>query len=125
MSVYNKSFDSLAALKDGWFDEAKGEGKAIKPEWLTMVREWLETLLTQGHPRGHVYPTLDGGVRVEWSISGRELSLETVETMVNINSLDCATGAWADISVETLEAPTLLTTLVMRNLTPFLEVPTP
>ncbi len=65
--------DELRRLEDGWLD---GDGKAPGSEEL----EWLAAGFDQHYPDDlplpYLYPTSEGGVRVEWSLSDYEVSLE-------------------------------------------------
>ena len=88
----------LREMEDGWLD---GEGVAPSHELL----DWLSDRFDPWDPDQlalpHVYPTPDGGVQAEWSISGHEISL----------SVDPATreGTWhvLDMGTDSEEERTL------------------
>ena len=77
------SFNDLRYMKDGWMN---GEGVAPKPREL----DWLSKMLKFYYPDKsmipYVYPMLDGGVSLEWSIGTYEVSLEI--------NLDKHSGEW-------------------------------
>ena len=65
--------DELRRLEDGWLD---GDGKAPGSDEL----EWLATCFDHHYPDDlplpYLYPTAEGGVQAEWSLSDNEISLE-------------------------------------------------
>ena len=65
--------DDLRNLKDGWYD---GDGLAPSHEGL----DWLEARLSNEYlnllPLPRIYPTVEGGVQLEWSIGSNDTSLE-------------------------------------------------
>lgn len=65
--------DELAELKDGWLD-----GKGLAPERLAL--DWLahsfELNFNPELPLPYLYPTAEGGVQAEWSMTDWEVSLE-------------------------------------------------
>lgn len=65
--------DELKQLKDGWFN---GNGHQLSRSGLT----WLATEFDRNYPEDlplpHLYPTPEGRVRAEWSISSNEASFE-------------------------------------------------
>jgi hypothetical protein len=65
--------DELRLLKNGWLE---GGGKAPAPELL----DWLIAAFIKGYPDElslpYLYPTEDGGVRLEWPIARNEISLD-------------------------------------------------
>lgn len=68
-----KRLAELAALEEGWHD---GEGRAPNPAQL----QWLQSLW--GSPQAHswpapfLYPTLEGGVLLEWDSAAYAVSVE-------------------------------------------------
>ena len=62
----------LRKLRDGWLD---GEGRALNGELLDRVERALAAL-PEGVPVPHVYPTVDGGVSVEWNAGETDVSVE-------------------------------------------------
>lgn len=65
--------DEFRMLKDGWLD---GKGKAPTTEGLDWFSAQFENQYPDGLPLPYVYPTAEGGIQVEWSIAGHEVSLE-------------------------------------------------
>jgi hypothetical protein len=65
--------DHLRTLEDGWLD---GEGKAPSDEGL----DWLTHAFADHYPQDlaspYLYPTPDGGVQAEWSLSRFEVTLD-------------------------------------------------
>lgn len=65
--------DELRSLADGWLE---GKGKAPSKaglDWFTAV---FETQYLDELPFPYVYPTAEGGLQIEWSLAGHEVSLE-------------------------------------------------
>lgn len=86
--------DELRELKDGWLD---GKGQAPSHDGLT----WLAARFVRfpdDLALPHMYPTPEGGVQAEWSLSAREASLE----------VDLAThqGEWHSFDLKTNEEDT-------------------
>lgn len=65
--------DELKLVQNGWL-----EGVGIAPDHTGL--DWLatsfDTYMPEELPLPHVYPTPDGGVRMEWSLETKEASLE-------------------------------------------------
>lgn len=78
----------LSRLEAGWLD---GEGEAISPHALLAMRRLLDDLGEQ-LPKPRIYPTADGGVRAEWSLQRRELSIVIDEDGYFAHLLDHETG---------------------------------
>ena len=88
----------LREMEDGWLD---GEGVAPGHELLDWLSAQFDRCYPDDLPLPHVYPTVEGGVQAEWSISRREISL----------SVDPATreGTWhvLDMGTDSEEERTL------------------
>lgn len=84
--------DELRRLEDGWLN---GNGKAPGSDEL----EWLAASFEQHYPDDlplpYLYPTTEGGVRAEWSLSDYEISLEVnlVTRLAYWHRLDLETHA--------------------------------
>jgi len=65
--------DELRTLKHGWLD---GKGQAPSQEGLDWLARHFAEQYPDDLPVPYLYPTAEGGVQVEWSLEGRELSLE-------------------------------------------------
>lgn len=74
--------ESLLRLSDGWLD---GEGKAPSKSGVHWVAEQIKSHFpSEATP--YLYPTLEGGVRAEWSAGDWEFSLEI--------NLETRSGYW-------------------------------
>lgn len=84
--------DELKLLKTGWLD---GSGDAPSHAGLDWFAAAFNRTFPDDLPLPHLYPTAEGGVRAEWSISGRELSLDVTltERSGHWHSLDMGTDA--------------------------------
>ena len=65
--------DELRLLKDGWLD---GEGKAVDATLLSFLEKDLDKYISDETPSPFLYPTIEGGVQIEWSLRGYEITLE-------------------------------------------------
>jgi hypothetical protein len=80
-------------LKNGWLD---GLGLAPSLGGLQWFAESFESQFPSRLPLPYLYPTPTGGVQLEWSIKGREISLEI--------DLNTGRGEWHALNLETDEA---------------------
>ena len=64
---------ALAELKPGWLD---GKGQAPDPEHTQWLAAAFEENFDASLPLPYLYPTAEGGIQAEWSISDWEASLE-------------------------------------------------
>ncbi len=64
--------EELSLLKDGWMD---GEGIAPVKEFLKWLTDYFASSYPEDLPLPCIYPTLDGGVSLEWSNPNMEVSL--------------------------------------------------
>ena len=62
----------LRQLKKGWLD---GDGVALDPSFLDWLSVRFDTLYPDELPLPHIYPTVEGGIQAEWSLSSHEVSL--------------------------------------------------
>lgn len=65
--------DELRRLEDGWLD---GDGKAPGSDELEWLAAGFEQHYPDDLPLPYLYPTTEGGVQAEWSLSDNEISLE-------------------------------------------------
>jgi hypothetical protein len=65
--------EQMATLRDGWLD---GKGNAPDKDKLTWLATMFETHFNGDLPLPYLYPTAEGGVQAEWTLNGREISLE-------------------------------------------------
>lgn len=80
----------IAALKDGWLD---GQGKAPDAKGLEWFAEKIRGYSPEGLRLPYVYPTVNGGIRLEWTIGTREISFDVdlANRIGNWHVLDTAT----------------------------------
>ncbi len=82
--------DDLRNLKDGWLD---GDGLAPSHEGLNWLQAKFSDQYLDHLPLPRIYPTFEGGVQLEWSISPNDASLE-------INLSD-RSGYWHNLNLRT------------------------
>lgn len=66
--------DELRALPSGWLDGV--EGKPLSAKQLDWLARELEGHYPEDLPLPWLFPTAAGGVQAEWSLSGKEVSLD-------------------------------------------------
>lgn len=82
----------LAALEAGWLD---GDGKAVTPAALDLAVHVIAHLApTLGDPG--IFPTVDGGVSIEWASPVHVRIVEVTPGLV-LECMDLATRAHADV----------------------------
>lgn len=64
MEEVNKRLQELSELKEGWMD---GDGEPLDPESIQRARWLCEALQAASKPLPHIYPTLSGGLSLEWN----------------------------------------------------------
>ena len=82
--------EELKALQNGWLN---GRGIAPVPAGLDWLAREIRTRCPEELPPPHVYPVAEGGVRLEWSITPHEISLEI--------DLSQKSGEWHTLNLET------------------------
>jgi hypothetical protein len=65
--------EELRALEPGWLDRA---GNAPSSAFLDWLNQKFECCYPDSAPLPFLYPTAEGGVQAEWSVSAHEISLE-------------------------------------------------
>jgi len=65
--------EALALLKDGWLN---GEGRALDSASLVRLAKIFDKSFSRSLPQPYFYPTLEGGVRAEWTLGDWEVSLD-------------------------------------------------
>ncbi len=65
--------EELRSLRDGWHE---GEGMAISPGALAWLSEIFDVVFGDELIPPHLYPTLDGGIRAEWTLGNYDVSCE-------------------------------------------------
>lgn len=81
--LVNVRIDELKQLEHGWLN---GQGFAPPHAGLDWFGEAFNCYFPEDLPRPYLYPTPEGGVRVEWSAKPHELSLDI--------DLKARTGFW-------------------------------
>ena len=87
--------DEFRSLADGWLE---GKGKAPSKAGLDWFSAAFETRYPDELPLPYVYPTAEGGVQLEWSIAGHEVSLDI--------SLETKQGQWHSLNMTTQDEAT-------------------
>ena len=82
--------EELKALRDGWLD---GRGIAPVPAGLDWLAREIQTRYPGELPVPYVYPVTEGSVRLEWSITPHEVSLEI--------DLSQKSGEWHALNLDT------------------------
>lgn len=82
--------EELKALRDGWLN---GRGIAPVPAGLDWLAVEIKTRYPEELPLPYVYPVAEGGVRLEWSITPHEISLEI--------DLGQKSGEWHTLNLDT------------------------
>lgn len=65
--------EELSLLSNGWYE---GEGVALPSGELKRLAALFESHYPNDLPLPHLYPTIDGGVRAEWTFAEFEVSLD-------------------------------------------------
>ena len=80
----------LRNLKEGWLD---GTGLAPSVVGLDWFEKAFEANYSDDLHQPFVYPTAEGGLQLEWSLGGHEVSLEV--------DLEHHTGTWHSLNLQT------------------------
>lgn len=81
--------EELEKLEDGWLE---GHGKAPPKEGLKWFSELFDEKYSDFHSLPYVYPTEEGGIRLEWEFNSWELSLDV--------DLSNKTASWHGLNSE-------------------------
>lgn len=65
--------DELRLLRDGWFE---GGGRAPTSAGLDWLSEKFARAYPEDLPLPFVYPTPEGGIRLEWSLGSHDVTLD-------------------------------------------------
>ena len=82
--------EELKALRNGWLN---GRGIAPAPAGLDWLSREIKTRYPEAVPSPYIYPVAEGGVRLEWSITPQEVSLEI--------DLSQKSGEWHALNLHT------------------------
>ena len=69
--AFNARLEGLGLLRDGWMD---GEGISPSTTGLVWLAKWTEKW-PEDIPLPYVYPTLTGGILLEWSMPSLTISI--------------------------------------------------
>jgi len=61
---YIRGLKSLRKVRKGWFD---GDGELVDEKLINCLLDWLPVAISEGLSTPLIYPTLIGGVMLEWS----------------------------------------------------------
>ncbi len=107
--------EELAQLKDGWLD---GEGTAPTKAGLAAFSSAWGNAETAALPLPHIYPTPEGGVQMEWTQDGWEISaeVELASLKAELMAVNVVTREALDeeVTLNTPEGWAALLTFVMR-----------
>lgn len=82
--------DEFRGLKSGWLD---GKGMPLPSEGLDWLSQSFDVHYPDHLPLPYLYPTAEGGVRVEWSFGAYDVSMEV--------SLDSHRAEWHSLHLNT------------------------
>ena len=95
--------DEMRNLSDGWAEgmqplnaDRSPASRAPRHEGLDWLSEVFEQIYPEELSNPYAYPTLEGGVQVEWSIAPHEATLEI--------NLEEKTGEWHSINLDSDES---------------------
>jgi hypothetical protein len=90
-------FNDLLNLKAGWLE---GDGVAVVPSAASRASLVTLYVLRRDRPRPRVFPTVDGGVQLEWTFGPQQVTIR-VEPDLTIFGLrvDAASGAVAELEI--------------------------
>ena len=80
--------NNLRELRDGWLD---GEGIAPSHDGITWLESKLNTHFPDDLPPPYLYPTVTGGIQLEWSLESTEVSIEV--------NLESHSGVWHELNL--------------------------
>ena len=92
MNTLVREIDELQELDDGWYDTDGVDGAAPHPEAIVGARRLIAAFPHYELPYPHVFPAVDGGVSMEWTLGNVEASIRFED------SSDTATVASWDAS---------------------------
>jgi hypothetical protein len=102
--------EELALLKDGWLD---GEGKALHKDGLKWFTGMWTAARTESIPLPYIYPSLEGGIRLEWTKGTWELSavVDLDSRLASLVAVDAGTSEYVEDEAD-LKEPSGLDKLV-------------
>ena len=93
MNALLSEIDELHELEDGWYDTDGEAGSAPYAEAILGVRKLAAAFPHFDLPYPHVFPCVDGGVTMEWSLGDIEASIEFRDSPehATVSSLEVST----------------------------------
>ena len=76
IGALHQEIAGLEELEDGWYDTDGEAGRAPNPEAIQGVRNLTPAFRFYALPCPHVFPSVDGGVAMEWTLGEIEASIE-------------------------------------------------
>lgn len=76
ISALYEEIDKLKELEDGWYDTDGEAGTAPHDDAIQRVWKLASAIRSYGLPHPHVFPCVDGGVSMEWTLGEIEASIE-------------------------------------------------
>ena len=80
ISVLYEEIEKLKELEDGWYDTDGEAGTAPDDEAIQGVWKLASAIRSYGLPHPHVFPRVDGGVSMEWTLGEIEASIEFADS---------------------------------------------
>lgn len=76
ISALYEEIEKLQELEDGWYDTGGEAGAAPHVAAIQGVWNLTSAIRSYGLPHPHVFPRVDGGVSMEWTLGEIEASIE-------------------------------------------------
>jgi len=87
---FRARLDELRRLNAGWLD---GEGSPLNPAALAELGELFELYYPADLPLPYMFPTVSGGIQLEWRFRGELAEVVWAEVEIDLASL---IGDWSD-----------------------------
>lgn len=112
LSRLRARFAELMAMQAGWFD---GDGVAVDRAVLGRAQLLLDQLVKRDVPRPRVFPTLEGGVQLEWSHGQYETSVtvQPAEAPVSAMTVNVRTGETREWQLDIMPSVASIAGLVL------------
>lgn len=78
LNNFDKTIEKLLELKDGWY--GNGKGKSITPQVVKTLFLFKNILKKNDLEIPFVYPTISGGISLEWNNINIQLDIEILST---------------------------------------------
>lgn len=98
---FRDRLDDLASLEDGWTEYGSGLDK----ELLAFLRESVPGLVKKaGVPFPHVFPTMEGGVQLEWVLGDWEIEFLYLANRLDLEIFGLNTSTQETFDFDTFRA---------------------